>query len=1148
MSQVKLGEAFVSLKLKDGLTRSIDGVQGKMARLRRQAFFAGRDIGRVGGSVQNVGRSVSNLGKQVVKLGTAFGGLAAISSMQLKSFQESMNAVKAVTGAVNGEFAGLEKQAAVLGRTTSFTAREIAALQLQIARTGKSSKEIQDITGSVLKLARAAGTEAPEAAQVLLSTLNAFQKSSGQAARVADTLVKASNSASTTVLELGNGLSYAAAGASGLQISLAETAAALGLLQTNGLDASTAGTSLRRVLAILAGESEKIKNTFGVLTQNDAGGLRSTADVLSEIFASMKRDGLGAAQQAAKLTDVFGLLGATPARILGTQAQQFKELTATIKSSKGEAQRVAKIMNSGIVGAFDRARSAIEGLSIAFAKSISPDVIALTNKLSEKLNDLADVFDRNPSAVKNFARAVALVAAGGALLVPVGAAITAIGTGIVLAGVGVSSAVTAAASSVSLLAAGAAFAGKTLGLMALGLARIGAEALGAGNAVGGLSGRLLLIGRLFSSLAIADAVTRVFKETIGLMGDMVQLAASMTAHFKQVGSSVLAAGEAIMAAFGRGGSSAALRQFEAEAAVAFRLVVVNAKIMAMQVQQVIVEGLNGAARSFLGFRQGLLSIADGIQLDFFFPEQFKKDSKEVSDGIKMLDGQLRGFYKQMNKLQREAAKLQAMQGKPVDLFLTETEGFKKASEFFSSLGDKLFESMKRAGKGFLAGFKGAKDEVGGVAASIAKAGNGSGQLGSGVFFSKFSSLLGDPASSEESQTTDAVLEGNSKLEEQTGLLEDIKTSLKPGFGKNVKESLKSRFGIIGEGIKNALPSIMQKLSLAPPSAGETFKAKNDEIDGKKAVQKPFDQRKLDPLPKGKFSGQPLAGGFDLSGVKAVGNTAGDPLKGRAPVVQQMVDDLDKPRDGYDAIGIDYMKGESAVKEVGGFIKDAFMNHRRASGAGIGAGGMMNVKDSVSMAGKKFSSIPRKFQTPKQRQASASAEAEFGGDSVIPADLLKDFAFSKQMEGVVEEFGDGKVNPADLMQDFGLARSKVMLGRVRSQEEVAGNRGRVQNTAATRFDARIKGDSSSRFKARIAAQRAAMDSRNNGAVGSDGNRLVDISRMPRAEVDAGRAGAAAAARDRNNGNLTEKMETLLSTNNQTLERIDRKLGASSGMSA
>ena len=111
MSAIRAASAFVELSL------------------RQSAFTKGlrsaeRALARTGAKVRGVGQALLAAGSGIA------GGLAIPVSI-FASFDDQIRQVKAVTGATAEEFEKLTNTAKELGRTTSFTAGEVASLMIE---------------------------------------------------------------------------------------------------------------------------------------------------------------------------------------------------------------------------------------------------------------------------------------------------------------------------------------------------------------------------------------------------------------------------------------------------------------------------------------------------------------------------------------------------------------------------------------------------------------------------------------------------------------------------------------------------------------------------------------------------------------------------------------------------------------------------------------------------------------------------------------------------------------------------------------------------------------------------------------------------------------------------------------------------------
>ena len=320
-----------------------------------------------------------------------FGGLGlavgiAGSVRLLADFSQAMSTVKAVTGATEEQFAALNARAQELGRTTRFTATQAAEGMVLLARAGFTAEESLAAVGDTLKLAQAGELGLAEAASIAAASLRGFRLDVSELSQVTDVLTLAANSANTNVQQLGEGLKFVAPVAAGLNVSIEQTVAAIGKLSDSGLQASLAGTGLRRVLAELEAPSSKtagILRDLGVNTDD----VRVSQVGLVEALTKLKEAGVDTGQA---LT-IFGQRGGPAFEVLSNNIPAIAEMSEKLEGAAGTADRVAEVMDDNLNGALLRTLSALQGFIIAAGDS--GGFIALTgfaNGLSVAFNFLTD--------------------------------------------------------------------------------------------------------------------------------------------------------------------------------------------------------------------------------------------------------------------------------------------------------------------------------------------------------------------------------------------------------------------------------------------------------------------------------------------------------------------------------------------------------------------------------------------------------------------------------------------------------------------------------------------------------------------------------------------------------------------------------------
>ena len=329
------------------------------------------------------GRNMQRTGKNLsMKLTAPLAALGAMSFNVFRDFELEMAKVKAVSGATADEFKALSDNAKELGRSTIFSAREVAGLQLEFAKLGFTAKQITGVTEATLNLAQASGSDLARSAEVAGATLRGFGLDVSETGRVTDVMAKSFSTSSMDMESFAEGMKMVAPIAKSAGMSLEETTAMMSLLANAGVKGSMAGTQLRRIISELA--------TTGKPTTEAIRDLAESGLTLVDA-----KDEVGRAAQGA-LT------------ILAGSVDQINPMTEALKNSSGAAEEMADVMDMTAAGASKALGSAVEGLAIEFGGLIS---VALTPVI-KKLTQFATFVNELPKGMKIFVAVVAALAAG----------------------------------------------------------------------------------------------------------------------------------------------------------------------------------------------------------------------------------------------------------------------------------------------------------------------------------------------------------------------------------------------------------------------------------------------------------------------------------------------------------------------------------------------------------------------------------------------------------------------------------------------------------------------------------------------------------------------------------------------------------------
>ena len=289
-------------------------------------------------------------------LGAPLGALTAIAGKTAVDFEFSMAKVAAVAQASAGEMKALEEEAKRLGRTTAFSASEVAGLQLELAKLGFNPGQIDAMDSSILALSQAFDNELGETAEAVGVTLSAFGLKATDTTKVADIMATAFGNSALDLGRFSESMSKVAPIARDAGLSLEDTTAVLGILANNGITGADAGTKLKIALTEIRSAGLDVDDTLKAIT---SGSFDFDTAV-----------------------DVLGKRAQILAPILANGSDQLVEFRDKLDDSGGAAADAQAILDDTAQGAINRMKSALEGLAIAFGELLLPRIVQITDKVS----------------------------------------------------------------------------------------------------------------------------------------------------------------------------------------------------------------------------------------------------------------------------------------------------------------------------------------------------------------------------------------------------------------------------------------------------------------------------------------------------------------------------------------------------------------------------------------------------------------------------------------------------------------------------------------------------------------------------------------------------------------------------------------------
>lgn len=370
----------------------------------------GEEFDKIRQSAAKVGKDVEALGKKFTNyLTLPLTGIGALAINEFAKFESSMSKVQATTQATSSEMAILTAKARELGKSTIYSAEDVAEAMNYMAMAGWDTSQIIDGLGGVLDLAAASGGDLATVSDIVTDALTAFGLGASDTTDFVDLLANVARTANTNVELLGESFKYVAPVSASLGITAEQTALALGLLANNGIKGSQAGTTLRAALNQLikpSTEAAKLMKQYGIAVRTADDG---SVDLMATI-GSLKQgiSGLSREQQAQVISTLVGTeaMSGMMALINSSEADVNKLTEATTNYS-GSAKEMAETMNNNVKGNLNKLKSAFSELLIVVGENLVP----IFTKLIEKATEVVEWFGSLDEGTQGFIVKMGLLSA-----------------------------------------------------------------------------------------------------------------------------------------------------------------------------------------------------------------------------------------------------------------------------------------------------------------------------------------------------------------------------------------------------------------------------------------------------------------------------------------------------------------------------------------------------------------------------------------------------------------------------------------------------------------------------------------------------------------------------------------------------------------
>ncbi len=364
----------------DVIMRLTDQVTAPLTRIRSQMDATAKTSTRLGRTVQTVGKNISSISSALMPVSAGLVAAGTMAATTFMDFDRVITGAGAKAGASAAELEKMRAAATQMGADFPVSATEVAQAMDALAASGFNANQTVALMPSILTSAVASGEGLAQTSQVVTSALNIWgmaQENVGQnAARVADVIQQAANASALGLQDFGVALQYAGAPAAALNVNIEELSTALALIKNRGIDASTAGTSLRSLFTRLSNPPKQAAEAIaqlGLQVTDSAGNFIGLENVISQMRSAMH--GLNDTQRIALAQAIAGTEGYSALlSLVDTAPEEYRRMTEEINNAAGSSARQYEIMKNTLSGSVEDMKGSLEALAINFGSVLAPSI------------------------------------------------------------------------------------------------------------------------------------------------------------------------------------------------------------------------------------------------------------------------------------------------------------------------------------------------------------------------------------------------------------------------------------------------------------------------------------------------------------------------------------------------------------------------------------------------------------------------------------------------------------------------------------------------------------------------------------------------------------------------------------------------------
>jgi len=390
----------------------------------------------IGGKIQSsLNKSVNGVNKKLDSIGkaaktaaklaiTAFaavkvGDFVKDAAATYSEFNQAMANTSAIAGANTEEMQKLENAALEMGKKTTKTATEASEALGYMALAGWDVDTSISALEPVLRLSEATQMDLATCSDLVTDSMSALGLTANELSGYLDVACKANNKSNQTAQQLMEAYIGCGGTLNNLNISVEDSATALGVLANRGIKGSEAGNKLNSVLINLtkgSGESGKMMEKLGVSAFDSEGnfiGLEATLQKLNDALSGLTEEernaalaAIGGKTQIDTLNDLMSGLNTTTE----DGRTEWAALNEELQNADGSMMKMAEQMTDTLAGSMAVFGSAVDDAKIRLCKVFAPMAKTAIKNIADGIPAITDkvvgfvqnLYDKAVPAVENF--------------------------------------------------------------------------------------------------------------------------------------------------------------------------------------------------------------------------------------------------------------------------------------------------------------------------------------------------------------------------------------------------------------------------------------------------------------------------------------------------------------------------------------------------------------------------------------------------------------------------------------------------------------------------------------------------------------------------------------------------------------------------